>query len=316
MGRLTLNMLLSFAQFEREVTGERIRDKIAASKKKGMWMGGLPPLGYDVKDRKLVVNERRPRRSATSSGATSNCDRCALLKAELDSDGIVSKVGEVRSDGSAMAASHSAAARSISCCGTGSTRRDRPQGKMLIRPNTRRSSIWSSGVRCRESSRQPRQPRSRETMRQRRASLRVSSSTPKGNALYTQHAIKRGRAIRYYARRSLITTRSDNVKRSSRNDKPGWRIPAPALEGLVKGRLIGFLETPTDVMDALADDDGRMPQPAKAQRNAPSDRTGDPLQHRHAAPVRAGERHPDRCSGQRGQSHPRSQCVEPLAGER
>src|SRR5205807_5801927 len=56
MGRLTLNILLSFAQFEREVTGERIRDKIAASKKKGMWMGGQPPLGYDVKDRKLVVN--------------------------------------------------------------------------------------------------------------------------------------------------------------------------------------------------------------------------------------------------------------------
>lgn len=56
MGRLTLNVLLSFAQFEREVTGERIRDKIAASKKKGMWMGGVVPLGYDVKDRKLVIN--------------------------------------------------------------------------------------------------------------------------------------------------------------------------------------------------------------------------------------------------------------------
>ena len=56
MGRLTLNMLLSFAQFEREVTSERIRDKIAASKKKGMWMGGLPPLGYDIQDKKLVVN--------------------------------------------------------------------------------------------------------------------------------------------------------------------------------------------------------------------------------------------------------------------
>ena len=50
MGRLTLNVLLSFAQFEREVAGERIRDKIAASKKKGMWMGGLPPLGYDVRE--------------------------------------------------------------------------------------------------------------------------------------------------------------------------------------------------------------------------------------------------------------------------
>ncbi len=56
MGRLTLNVLLSFAQFEREVTAERIRDKIAASKKKGMWMGGRPPLGYDVQDKKLVVN--------------------------------------------------------------------------------------------------------------------------------------------------------------------------------------------------------------------------------------------------------------------
>lgn len=56
MGKLTLNILLSFAQFEREVTGERIRDKIAASKQKGMWMGGVPILGYDVKDKKLVVN--------------------------------------------------------------------------------------------------------------------------------------------------------------------------------------------------------------------------------------------------------------------
>ncbi len=57
MGRLTLNMLLSFAQFEREVTGERIRDKIYASKRKGIWMGGPVPLGYDVVERKLVVNE-------------------------------------------------------------------------------------------------------------------------------------------------------------------------------------------------------------------------------------------------------------------
>ena len=57
MGRLTLNMLLSFAQFEREVTGERIRDKVAASKRKGMFMGGLVPLGYDVNERKLIVNE-------------------------------------------------------------------------------------------------------------------------------------------------------------------------------------------------------------------------------------------------------------------
>src|SRR6187455_1374005 len=56
MGRLTLNILLSFAQFEREVIGERIRDKFAASRKRGMWMGGFVPMGYDVKDRNLVVN--------------------------------------------------------------------------------------------------------------------------------------------------------------------------------------------------------------------------------------------------------------------
>src|SRR5262249_22493162 len=61
MGRLTLNVLLSFAQFEREVIGERVRDKIAASKKKGMWMGGMPPLGYDVKNRTLVVNDEEAR---------------------------------------------------------------------------------------------------------------------------------------------------------------------------------------------------------------------------------------------------------------
>ena len=55
--RMTLNILLSFAQFEREVIGERIRDKVAASRKRGIWMGGYVPLGYDVQDRKLVVNE-------------------------------------------------------------------------------------------------------------------------------------------------------------------------------------------------------------------------------------------------------------------
>ena len=57
MGRLTLNILLSFAQFEREVIGERIRDKFAASRRKGIWMGGWAPLGYDIKERKLIVNE-------------------------------------------------------------------------------------------------------------------------------------------------------------------------------------------------------------------------------------------------------------------
>src|SRR6059036_162103 len=65
MGRLTLNVLLSFAQFEREVTSERIRDKIAASKRKGLWVGGMAPLGYQAKDRKITVNEAEAERVRT-----------------------------------------------------------------------------------------------------------------------------------------------------------------------------------------------------------------------------------------------------------
>ena len=61
MGRLTLNVLLSFAQFEREITGERIRDKVAASKKKGIWMGGVVPLGYRVENRALHAIDQRSR---------------------------------------------------------------------------------------------------------------------------------------------------------------------------------------------------------------------------------------------------------------
>ena len=71
MGRLTLNVLLSFAQFEREVTSERIRDKIGASKRKGLWVGGVVPLGYQAKDRKITVVADETKRSVTSSAATS-----------------------------------------------------------------------------------------------------------------------------------------------------------------------------------------------------------------------------------------------------
>ena len=91
MGRLTLNVLLSFAQFEREVAGERIRDKIAASKKKGMWMGGLPSLGYDVKDRKLVVNEEEARTVVHIFRRYVELRSVRALQAELDAAGIRSK---------------------------------------------------------------------------------------------------------------------------------------------------------------------------------------------------------------------------------
>lgn len=92
MGRLTLNVLLSFAQFEREVTGERIRDKIAASKQRGMWMGGCLPLGYDSPDRKLIINETEAKtvRHIFKRYLELGCVR--TLKSELEKQGYQSKI--------------------------------------------------------------------------------------------------------------------------------------------------------------------------------------------------------------------------------
>ncbi len=92
MGRLTLNILLSFAQFEREVIGERVRDKIAASKKKGMWMGGNPPLGYDIQYRQLVPNNSEAKTVNYIFERYLALRGVIRLKQELDRDGIVSKI--------------------------------------------------------------------------------------------------------------------------------------------------------------------------------------------------------------------------------
>ena len=97
MGRLTLNILLSFAQFEREVTGERIRDKIAASRKKGMWMGGHPPLGYDVVDRKLVVNREEAALVCHIFERFLHVGSATLLMNELNAAGHTTKSWTTRS---------------------------------------------------------------------------------------------------------------------------------------------------------------------------------------------------------------------------
>ncbi len=92
MGRLTLNVLLSFAQFEREITGERIRDKLAASKKKGMWMGGHVPLGYDVEDRQLLVNPVDMKTVQLIFSQYLLLGSMKALKQYLDTEGITSKI--------------------------------------------------------------------------------------------------------------------------------------------------------------------------------------------------------------------------------
>src|SRR5205814_2813486 len=89
MGRLTLNVLLSFAQFEREVTSERIRDKIAASKRKGLWVGGMVPLGYDTRDRKISINEAEAERVRIIFRSYLTLGSIRKLMADLRKRGIV-----------------------------------------------------------------------------------------------------------------------------------------------------------------------------------------------------------------------------------
>src|SRR5712672_1751329 len=97
MGRLTLNILLSFAQFEREVTSERIRDKIAASKRKGLWVGGMVPLGYDAKERKIWVNEAEAELVRFIFRRYLELGSLAALMADLRRQGVVTKLRTLRS---------------------------------------------------------------------------------------------------------------------------------------------------------------------------------------------------------------------------
>src|SRR6202795_135379 len=91
MGRLTLNVLLSFAQFEREVTGERIRDKIGASKRRGLWVGGMVPLGYVTRDKKLFIAEDEAERVRTIFRRYLELGSIGLLLADLRERGIVTR---------------------------------------------------------------------------------------------------------------------------------------------------------------------------------------------------------------------------------
>ena len=236
MGRLTLNVLLSFAQFEREVTGERIRDKIAASKKKGMWMGGRIPMGYDLADRKLVVNEnegeavRHIYRRYLALGCVS------ALKSELDSEGVVSKVRLSRGGKTSGGRPHSRGAlyellqNKLYIGQTNHKRMAYPgehariiddelwnavQARLLVNTQGTRS-----GVRSAE------------------ASLLVGRVfTDAGDRLIPSHTAKGGKRYRYYV--------------SAPGSKRVVRIAASELEQAVLARLREFLGSPKEVLDVL-----------------------------------------------------------------
>lgn len=231
MGRLTLNVLLSFAQFEREVTGERIRDKVAASRAKGMWMGGTIPLGYDVVERKLIVNATEAalvrhiysRYVALGSGQA--------LVDELAADGHRTKL-RVLTDGSTIGGrtfargmlfyilSNRLYIGEVSHKGTAYPGEHDP---IIDRQ------IWYDVQKLIEANRVERKTASRA---QQPSLLAGLIGDGLGRRMSPSHAVKGSLRYRYY-----ITHQSD----VSENDPAPWRVPSHDLEKIVISRLCAWL---------------------------------------------------------------------------
>jgi site-specific DNA recombinase len=241
MGRLTLNMLLSFAQFEREVTGERIRDKIAASKKKGMWMGGTVPLGYDVENRRLVVNETE------AELVRHICQRY------LELGSVVELAEDLNRDGYRTKLQHRASGPHRGGC---IFRR----GTLyhLLANRIYRGMIVHKGE-AHDGEHQPIVPQELWDAVQAKlgdnasgTSRRLRSQQPsllvglvcdgEGRAMTPSHATRPGRRYRYYV------TRPDMLGGS-----PAWRVSAHDLEQLVCERLSDLLTDQQSLCDLAGD---------------------------------------------------------------
>ncbi|MEZ5897905.1 MAG: recombinase family protein [Hyphomicrobiaceae bacterium] len=244
MGRLTLNMLLSFAQFEREIAGERIRDKIAASKAKGMWMGGNVPLGYDVRERKLIVNEAEAETVRMIFHRYTELGSVRLLGHELDRIGVVSKRRE--GAGGVLAGGNRFSRGALYTLLQNPIYRGeiRHQGKVY--PGQHEAIIdaelWQLAQESLASNRQARVHG--ETVEQ-PSLLAGLIADGNGQRMTPTHAVKKGRRYRYYVSTGLISgTRSDHTK--------GWRIPAGDVEMLVHDRLRAFFASESHLGEVLS----------------------------------------------------------------
>ncbi|MEQ1711941.1 MAG: recombinase family protein [Hyphomicrobium sp.] len=234
MGRLTLNMLLSFAQFEREVTGERIRDKIAASKQKGMWMGGLPPLGYDVADRKLVVNATEAETVRHIFRRYAELKSVLALKEELDADGIVSKARLNRFG-------HAKGGVPIARGALYLMLQNRIyRGEIVHKENSYPGqhepivdeALWNEVQSALSENRVERVTRSTAAAPSLLAGLVYDDS---GERMSPTHANKKGTRYRYYVSQSLIKRYRPQASGSA------CRVPAAELEGIVEDRICAML---------------------------------------------------------------------------
>ncbi|MCC7252095.1 recombinase family protein [Hyphomicrobium sp.] len=244
MGRLTLNMLLSFAQFEREIAGERIRDKIAASKAKGMWMGGNVPLGYDVKDRKLIVSGTEADTVRLIFRRYAELGSVALLRAELDRNGIMSKRRE--GAGGRLSGGQPFSRGALYTLLQNRIYRGEIAHQGNVYPGQHEAivdrDLWQLVQDKLTANRQER-------------SLGVGAEAPSlfaglivdahGCRMTPTHANKRGKRYRYYISTSLL----EGTRPAAQG---GMRIPAGEVEGLVMDQLRAFLSSRCEVSDAIA----------------------------------------------------------------
>src|SRR5271167_3453968 len=243
MGRLTLNVLLSFAQFEREVTGERIRDKIAASKRKGMWMGGVAPLGYDVRERRLVINPSEADTVRHIYERYLELGGVRQLSKDLEKRGIISKVRVsqkgIKSGGCKF--SRGALYELLA----------NPIYIGEIRHKQERHPGQHKAILPREPWERVQQRLDGNAARGRGTSNRSISSPlagklfdADGQPLYVQGATKARRRYRYYISKRLVNgSASDNRK--------GWRLAAPELERAVAIAARHILSDRAGLLEAL-----------------------------------------------------------------
>ncbi len=241
MGRLTLNILLSFAQFEREVTGERIRDKIAASKKKGMWMGGQPPLGYDANDKKLVINEAEAKTVRSIFRRYVELISVRLLKAELDERGIISKLRKA-SDGSDYGGNPLARGALYLMLQNRIYRGEIVhKGKSYIGEHEAivDEVLWNEVQAILTNNRIDRTLGRTEKQPSLLSGLLYGAN---GERLVPTHTAKNGVRYRYYVSSSLTTGKSNDA---------GLRIPATNLETLVRRRICSWLANRASMLNLV-----------------------------------------------------------------